>query len=240
VIGGDGTLGHIVGRFYRDTGSSPPLLLVPRGTANLMGQHLGFAANNPHPEETVIKALRAGRMRGIDVASANGRIMLMVAGVGIDAQVVREMDRVRTGPISVHDYALPAALALSKFQYPPLTVKVDGAVVVRDTPALAFIGNVPEYGTGFPVLPQARADDGLLDVCVVPCNSPTQLMEMMLYAVAGEHLNVEGVCYVKGSRVRIESLDPVAVQVDGDSAGDTPLEVHLLPVRLPLILPADS
>jgi YegS/Rv2252/BmrU family lipid kinase len=239
VIGGDGTLDEVVSRFYRDTGSSPPLLLVPRGTANLMGQHLGFAANNPHPEATVIAALRAGRMRAIDVATANGRIMLLVAGVGIDAEVIHEMHRLRTGPISKQDYVLPAALAFSRFQYPALTVKVDGRIVLRDAPALAFVGNVPEYGTGFPVLPNARADDGLLDVCVVPCDSPQQLLEMTLYAAAGELLHVEGVRYVKGSRIQIDSAEAVAVQVDGDAAGTTPLDVHLLPVRLPLILPAD-
>jgi YegS/Rv2252/BmrU family lipid kinase len=239
VIGGDGTLGDVVGRFYHETGGSPPILIVPRGTANLMGQHLGFAANNPHPESDVIAALQAGRMRAIDVASANGRIMLLVAGVGIDADVVHELARIRTGPIGKQDYVLPAALAFSQFRYPPLTVKVDGQVVLRDEPALAFIGNVPEYGTGFPVLPDARPDDGLLDVCVMPCQSPTQLVEMALYTAAGEHLTVEGVCYVKGQRIRIESAEPVAVQVDGDAAGATPLDVRLLPVRLPLILPAN-
>jgi len=239
VIGGDGTLGEVVGRYYREMGGSPPILLVPRGTANLMGQHLGFRANDPHPESGVLAALKAGRMRAVDVASANGRIMLLVAGVGIDGEVVHELARLRTGPIGKQDYVLPAALALSRFTYPPLTVKVDGQVILRDEPALAFIGNVPEYGTGFPVLPDARPDDGLLDVCAMPCASPAQLAEIALYAAAGEHLTVEGVRYVKGQRVQIESVEPVAVQVDGDAAGNTPLEVHLLPVRLPLILPAN-
>jgi diacylglycerol kinase family enzyme len=240
VIGGDGTVDDVVGRFYKDTGSAPPILVVPRGTANLLGQHLGFAANNPNPQATVVAALKANRVRGIDVARANGKIMLLVAGVGIDGEVVHALARVRKGPIHKDAYVLPAAWALSTFTYPPLTVKVDGRVILRNEPALAFIANIPEYGTGFSIVPGARADDGLLDVCVVPCESPTQLVEMTLYAAAGEHLNVEGVQYVKGERVVIESPEPAAVQVDGDAAGNTPLEVHLLPVRLPLILPAES
>ena len=59
-------------------------------------------------------------------------------------------------------------------------------------------------------------------------------------AIARSYLSEEGVVYVKGKRVRVETPGadrPVPVQVDGDAAGHTPVDIDLLPVRLPFIVP---
>jgi diacylglycerol kinase family enzyme len=101
---------------------------------------------------------------------------------------------------------------------------------------MAFIGNVPEYGTGFSLLPKARSDDGVLDVCVLPCSSRLQLIKLFLLAATGEHINAEGVVYTNGQRVRITSQQSVAVQIDGEASGHTPLDIKMLPTRLPFIV----
>jgi len=163
-----------------------------------------------------------------------------MTGVGFDAAVVHELDRLRTGPISYVDYVLPAALALRDYEYPSLRVTVDGREVWRPAPAVAFVGNVREYGTGFPILPHARPDDGELDICVMPCRSPFDLARLFLRSLTGEHLREEGVVYLRGRHVLIESpgaTRPVPVQIDGDAAGHTPIRIDLLPVRLPFIVP---
>jgi diacylglycerol kinase family enzyme len=77
----------------------------------------------------------------------------------------------------------------------------------------------------------------LLDVCALPCRTPIELAELFLRVMAGEHLGMEGVAYVKGKHVRVESSEPVPVQLDGDEAGHTPIEVDLLPFRLGFIVP---
>ena len=239
VIGGDGTLREVAERLIR-ADILPPLLPVPLGTANLMGKHLGIRWDESNVEERVIAAVRRHRILPLDAARANGRLMLLVAGVGYDAQVIHELDRLRRGPISFRHYLLPALIALRQFPAAPLRVVLDGREIFPQAPALAFVGNLAEYGTGFPILPHARPDDGLLDVCVVPCRSRSELLRLFLQAAAGEHTGVEGVVYRKGRRVRIESPVAVPVQVDGDAAGHTPLEIDLLPVRLPFIVPQGS
>ena len=241
AIGGDGTLRSVADRLARECGDAscpvPPLLVVPLGTANLMGRHLGIRWDNATMEDEVARVIRAGKTLDLDAARANGRLFLLMAGVGFDAHVVHELDRVRTGPIRYASYLLPAALAVKAYSYPPLTVSVDGKTVFRNKPGFAFVGNIAEYGTGFPILPHARADDGLLDVCVLPCGAPTDLVNLFLKAAAGEHLTEEGVVYLKGKHVKVESAEPVPVQLDGDSAGHTPLEIDLLPTRLAFIVP---
>ena len=254
VIGGDGTL-RGVAQWAIDSAfpnqeamcasgelaNLPyPLLIVPMGTANLMGKHLGVNWTDENIGEEVAQALAAANVRQLDVARTNGGIFLLMAGVGFDAWVVHELDRVRSGPIDLMNYIMPAVKAIAEYQFPRLEVTVDGKKVFKKAPALALVGNIREYGTGFAILPQARPDDQLLDVCVMPCASPKDLIKLALSAAAGEHVQQEGVVYVKGRNVRIESATPVPVQVDGEPAGQTPVDIDLLPCRIPFIVPSSS
>jgi YegS/Rv2252/BmrU family lipid kinase len=240
VIGGDGTLRTVCDSLVRILGPErvPPIAVVPMGTANLMGRHLDIDWRDRNVDQRVVDAIVAGRVTQLDVAKANDRLFLLMVGVGIDAHIVHELDRLREGPIDLTSYILPAALAFQAYAFPPISVSVDGKNIFPSGRAMAFVGNVAEYGTGFPVLTQARSDDGLLDICVLPCSSRQEMLKMALLVVAGEHLEAEGVIYTKGKRVRIDAPDPVPVQIDGDPAGHTPLVIELLPFRLPFIVPA--
>jgi YegS/Rv2252/BmrU family lipid kinase len=241
TIGGDGTLRAGVERLIDhakgDPARIPPVLVVPLGTANLMSRHLGIAWNDDTIAQQVAMALLKGRTQQLDAARANERLFLLMAGVGIDAMVVHELDRLRNGPIDLTSYALPALLAIHRYDYPPLRVEIDGEVVCNNTPAMAFVGNTPEYGTGFPILTQARSDDGLLDVCVLPCETRLQVIRLLMHAATGDHVREEGVIYRKAKRVKITSPQEVPVQIDGDAAGHTPLNIELLPYKLPFIVP---
>ncbi len=241
MIGGDGTVRAVARALYhhekRDNASGPPLLIVPMGTANLLGRHLGLSWDDHHLPARVADAIGNHHVVHLDTACANDELFLLMAGIGIDAGIVHELARIRDGPIQLASYVLPAALALRAYHYPALTVTVDDKTIARDLPSIAFVGNVKEYGTGFPLLPHARPDDGLLDVCVLPCRTPQDAARHFLYAAAGEHLQSEGVVYTTGKSIRITSSEPVPVQIDGEAAGHTPLDIRLMPIRVPFIVP---
>jgi YegS/Rv2252/BmrU family lipid kinase len=241
TIGGDGTLRAAAQRlldgYGGDAAGVPPILVVPLGTANLMVRHLGIAWNEATLEDHVVSAILARRTMHLDAARANGKLFLLMAGVGIDASVVHELDRVRRGPIDMTSYATPLLLALSRYAFPSLAVEVDKRRVFGPQPAMAFVGNIPEYGTGFPILSRARPDDALLDVCILPCGSRAQIIRLAMLAATGDHLSEEGVVYTKGRCVRIESPQQVPVQIDGEASGHTPLEIELLPSRMRFIVP---
>jgi diacylglycerol kinase (ATP) len=239
-IGGDGTVRGVARRLFQRFGErTPPLLVVPMGTANLLGRHLGTIWRDRELAGRASQAIQALKTVRMDAATANGELFLLMAGIGLDGTIVHELDRVRTGPIDFTSYALPAALALGFYKYPPLTVQVDGKLLCRNLRSVAFVGNIKEYGTGFPILPYAKPDDGLLDVCVLPCASRADAIRQLMLTASGDHVAGEGSIYVKGKIVRVESSEPVPVQIDGEAAGHTPLTCELMPVRLPFVLPAE-
>jgi diacylglycerol kinase family enzyme len=208
------------------------------GTANLMGKHLGIRWRATHLVDQLQRAIEHGKVVHLDCATANGELFLLVAGVGLDGKVVHELTRLRKGPITYLSYARPLLSALAGYHFPPISVTVDGKRVFGPAPGVAFIGNIKEYGTGFPVLSRADPTDQKLDTCVLPCRNTLELLEHGMWATVGEHMRSEGVVYTLGQHIEITSPQSVPVQIDGEAAGHTPLTIDLLPVRLPFIVPA--
>jgi YegS/Rv2252/BmrU family lipid kinase len=235
TIGGDGTLRGVADFLLQTVGPEkfPPLVVVPLGTANLMRQHL----NLDWDAADIDRVIDEHRVVHLDAARANGELFLLMAGIGIDAAIVHELDRIRSGPISKLSYLLPTAMALKDYTFPSMSVELDGKLVFKNAPALTFVGNVAEYGTGFPILPDAQSADGLLDVCVLPCKNIQKLAELALRTVVNEHKQMPGVVYARGRQIRVHTDNPVPVQLDGDPGGHTPLTIELLQHRLPFIVP---
>jgi YegS/Rv2252/BmrU family lipid kinase len=237
AIGGDGTLRAAAARCLELRGTIPPLLPVPMGTANLMARHLGINWPAAELADRAVQSVRRGQITLLDAAQANGQLFLLMAGVGLDAQIVHDLHRLRTGPIRRASYLIPALMTLARYKYPPIRVLIDGATACEMAPAVAFAANVSEYGTGFALLPQARPDDGLLDVCIIPVKNSAEALWHFLRAAVGEHLSGQGVIHARGKQIVIESLRPVPMQIDGEPAGFTPAHIDLLPMRVPFVLP---
>ncbi len=237
VIGGDGTLRTVADRLLRAS-HPPPLIPVPMGTANLMARQLRMPRISAASAASWVSgALQSGDIVRFDVARANQKLCLLMAGIGFDGEIVHELAKSRRGPIRFASYVLPAARAFASYRFHSLRVFADGKNVFPGRPAIAFVGNSPEYGTGFPVLPQADPRDRLLDLCVLPCRSVPELLQWGLAVLTGTHLAGKGVVSLRAKHVLIESSQPVPVQVDGDAAGYTPVAIDLLPTQLSFMVP---
>ena len=237
VLGGDGTLRAVANRLLA-LAHPPPLIPVPMGTANLMARQLRIPRISAASVSSWVSgALQCGNLVLHDAARANDQLCLLLAGIGFDGQIVHDLARKRSGPIHYLSYLFPAARALGTYPFHAINVIADGVEVFASRPAIAFVGNSREYGTGFPVLPQADPRDGWLDLCVLPCTSRAELLQWGMMIVAGTHLSRPGAVSLRARHLRIESPQPVPVQVDGDAAGFTPLSIDLLPTQLSFMVP---
>ncbi len=227
AVGGDGTLNEVINGL---ADRSTPVVAWGTGTENLLATELGM----PRDAAGVARALLTGEPFPFDLGVLNGRRFAAVAGIGFDAECVQRVSRTRRGHISYRDYFWPLWRTFWAHRFPPLRVEVDGACVFEGT-GLALIGNIARYSVGLRLLPHARYDDGLLDVCVMPCASRTGLLAHAVSALRGRHVGRGGVVYCHGREVVVSSSASVPVELDGELAGVLPATCTILPRVLTLL-----
>lgn len=228
VIGGDGTVNDVI------NGPVPPGVpvgLLPFGTSNVLASSLGL----PRDPGAVVESIRRGKTRPIDLIERDGRRFAAVAGVGFDAYVVMALARHRSGTITKLSYTVPIARAMSRYRFPPLRVRVDSRPVGSGV-GFVILGNVWNYGGFFRVVPRARPDDGLIDVCVFDGRSRSDLLRYLSAAPFGLHLAFPDVRYLRGREVTVESDEDVPVELDGDPAGTLPARFRILPRDVTLLV----
>jgi diacylglycerol kinase (ATP) len=231
VRGGDGTVREAIDGLV---GRPVPLIVLPAGTENIVARHFGFT----NSVDAVVRTILHGQPTPQDVGVINGKPFFIVVGVGFDAEIVHQLAQSRRGHISYLTYVRPIWQTFWRHRFPPVRVYVDDRQVFEG-PALAFVGNLPRYAIGLRLLAQARSDDGLLDVCILPCAGRATLLGHALRTLGRAHVGHAGVQYYQTRSVRIEAAGPseVPVEIDGDPGGHLPIDCSILPSAVQLLLP---
>jgi len=221
IVGGDGTVNEVVNGL---ADRKIPCAILRTGTENLLARALDM----PECIDQVVQTLLRGRISSLDAGEINGRRFLAVAGAGFDAECVARMEKIRSGHITHLHYVWPILHTFCAHRFPLLQVEADGHQIFDDR-GLVFIGNVRRYGGGFHIYANARYDDGLLDVCALPCTTRRALTKHVWRIFRHWHIGRGGAVYRQCRDIRIVSPDTVPVQVDGEYAGTLPIECRVLP-----------
>ncbi len=229
AVGGDGTVHEVADGL---AGSPLPLVVWPTGTENLFAKSFRFRAE----AKSALACLREGRPMSIDLGQANGRSFLIVAGMGFDAEVVHRLVSMRTGHITHLSYSAPLWRTFWEHRFPHFRVYDEHTLLWRGQ-GMVFIGNMPRYSLGLRVIRDAVCDDGLLDLCILPCRGRLGFIGHSLRTMVRRHIEHGGVLYRRLSRIRIESDGPVPVELDGEAAGRLPLAVTVRPQALRVLVP---
>lgn len=164
-----------------------------------------------------------------------------IAGLGLDAETNRRANRMPGWIRRRGGYALAALRALASYCPPVVSLHsydARGQESCLDGPVLfAAIGNAPEYGSGIRMLPQAKLDDGQLDLCFVPAMSKRLVLLNFHRIYSGTHLLVPKVRYLRTTQVFLESHQPIPIYADGEYLCQTPAEISAAPKALRVIVP---
>lgn len=229
VVGGDGTVCEVA---HGLSGSDVPLVIWPTGTENLVAKSLGFKPD----AELIASCIARGQDRPLDVGVANGRSFLVVAGTGFDAEVVHRLVRTRRGHITHLSYAGPIWRTFWEHRFPLMRVFNEGRLFWEGQ-GMVFLGNMSRYALGLPVVRDARPDDGLLDLCIFACRDRRQLIAHSVRTLFKRHVEHPDVRYARVRQVRVESDQPVPIELDGDPAGHLPLEALVRPAAVRVRIP---
>ncbi len=228
AAGGDGTIGLLVNRLPART----PFALLPQGTENLLAKFLQI----PFPPEQVARIIDAGTTIRMDAGRANGRLFLVMASCGFDAEVVHQVHRSRTGHIRHWAYAKPIINSIRKYRYPTLSVRCDNeAEPIRMK--WAFVFNAPRYAMGLPIADGADAMDGKLDLCGFRGGNLINGLMYLAGIVTRQHRRWRDTVMRQVTRICVEADEPVPFQIDGDPGGHLPLDIRVVPQRVHMIVP---
>ena len=250
IFGGDGTIHRHLGQLIK---LRLPVLVVPAGSGNDFARALGLKKFRDSLAAWRRFSRDAGNVREIDlgvIAAANAdgasapheHYFACVAGVGLDGEVARRANGLPRWLRGHGGYALSAAPSI--FTFAPFPMKVltppdapSGTWVSRsDQPTmLAAFANTPQYGGGMKIAPQAKMDDGLLDVCILGAVDPFKLFCMFPTVYAGRHLGIKEVNYFQAPQVRLETEHALDVYADGEYVCHTPIEVGVQPGAMKVV-----
>lgn len=237
AMGGDGTLqevGEGLVNAQAESVGQPAVRLgvIPVGTGNDFAKMLAPTLD----WRAACTRIAHGQTRRVDVGRINGRVFLNNVGIGFDAQVGIEAQKIRwLHGQAVYLAALARNMVLS-YRTPEVSVHLDGEMV-KQSITLLTIGNGRCSGGGFWLTPQAEVDDGLFDICLVRGLSKLQMLALVPSAMQGTHITAKPVRMTRARQVTITSADPLPVHADGEIlyTDAHELTVELLPAVLDVI-----
>lgn len=235
AAGGDGTVSAVAAALI---GSSIPLGVIGRGTANAFANALGI----PTSLEAACCVITEGATRVVDAASCSSRAMILLAGVGLEAETIRNADRVAKDRLGVLAYVFAGFRQIRDLELFAAELEIDGSRKIEVSAGAITVANAAPATS---ILAQGPAgvipDDGLLDLTIVAPESTLDIMaasyNLLRSALRGEAATQQSVGYLRAKHFKITTQPAQRVMVDGELIGHTPLEVTCIPHSLTVCTP---
>ncbi|MCU0548008.1 MAG: YegS/Rv2252/BmrU family lipid kinase [Leptolyngbya sp. Prado105] len=233
VSGGDGTVSSAATAVIR---TGIPLGVIARGTANAFANALGI----PTAIEVACETILNQQTKTVDVAFCNQLPMVLLAGIGFEAETVQLASREAKNRFGILAYILAGLRKLQTLEQFEAEVETDDRVISFTASALTIANAAPATS----VLAQGPAglvvDDGLLDLTIVaPANRTSAIAatyHLLQSALSGNPAERDDVGYLRSKRFRVTTTPPQKVVVDGEMVGTTPIEVECVPAGLTIFM----
>jgi YegS/Rv2252/BmrU family lipid kinase len=233
--GGDGTLSAAAEALM---GTSIPLGVISRGTANAFASALGI----PDTIEAACQTILAGKTKVVDTALCNGKPMVLLVGIGFEAEVVEKADRETKNRLGMLAYILAGVKQLRDFDTFEATIETDDRVITVNAAAVTIANAAPPTS----ILAQGPAgiiyDDGLLDLTVVApenrAGAIASAYHLLQTALRGDAAERDDIGYMRARRIKVTTNPPQKVVLDGEIVGTMPIEVECIPGGLTILVPA--
>jgi YegS/Rv2252/BmrU family lipid kinase len=244
VAGGDGTLAEVAtGLLRAQLESYAELALLPMGTGCDFARTLGV----PRDADAALEVVRTGKARRIDAGYARyadragapaDSWFLNAASFGVSGLVVEHARRVPRWLGATAAFAVATVRALLEHRSARVKLRVDGELVHDAELALGAAANGRQFGGGMRIAPDARLDDGLLDVVCIADVGGLRLIPKLPKLYRGTLLSDPVVRFWRGRQIEADAAPgTVALELDGEAVGALPARIELVPGALSVIGP---
>ncbi|MBO8171247.1 MAG: diacylglycerol kinase family lipid kinase [Bacillaceae bacterium] len=229
AVGGDGTVHEVAQALI---GTPIPLGFIPAGSGNDFARALNLSTRYKKAFKHIpaINTLEASR---IDVARINDRYFVNGAGIGFDGAVAKHINESQLKPrlnrlkLGRFAYLFSALKLFFTFQPTDMDLIVDGKTYHFSGVWLIAVSNIPFYGGGMKICPDASCEDGSLDICIAHNMSRIHFLKSLMKVFAGNHVREPGVRIMRGKNIEVRSDSPVPVHTDGETCHTTPVHISI-------------
>jgi YegS/Rv2252/BmrU family lipid kinase len=232
--GGDGTLSAAATALV---GTDIAFGIISRGTANAFATALEI----PDTIESACETILQGKTRKVDAAYCNGQPMVLLAGIGFEAETVELADREAKNRFGMLAYVMAGVQQLQNLETFEAQIETKDRIITVSAAAVTVANVAPPTS----ILAQGPAgllvDDGLLDLTIVaPVNKAGAIAaayHLFQSASAGTAAEREDIGYLRASRFKVTTNPPQKVVLDGEMVGLTPIDIECVPSGLTVFVP---
>lgn len=229
VAGGDGSVHEAANALH---GTSAALAVVPGGTGNDFARALDI----PEDPGEALRIAISGKTRTIDAArieyrrrgKRRERVFVNIAEAGFGATAVARMDRL--GRLAGRTLAYPLGIlsALAAYRPKPVRVRLDDREWTVPRMTNLVVANGQYFGRGLRPAPDAKLDDGLLDVLLLENFSHGDIATKVAKLKNGPPPGMPGMRTFRAERVEVDGPESVLVEADGEVLGNIPMRVVVM------------
>lgn len=226
IVGGDGTINEAINGIKYDI----PVGIVPAGTGDDFIKNVSLGKSTKEKIRTAIN----GDVIRIDLGQCNDRKFANGVGIGFDGQIVEDMTAKQVPFLKGHAaYYYHVLRILGGYRERTFKYTLDGKTVSNEL-ILLTIGNGTTFGGGFKLMPNAKLNDGYLDICEIGKISPLRRFLNIIRLSRGSHDSLKEVEFHRVKEVVVEANDLLFAHIDGEQIGKPPFEIKVLPDALQL------
>ena len=224
---------------FRVRKTNIPIAIFPAGSGNDTAK-LFRLTDTP---SKFIAGLLDGRTTSIDLLNVNGHYGITVAGAGVDSIIGNRVNHSFYKPIlnklgiGSLSYTIAAVISLLTFKPFNGTITIDGEKRTLNNAWLIACGNTNSYGGGLDICPLALPTDGILNITALhDVGRLTVLLRLFPAFLRGGPILKDGISYIEGKEIIIETDRPIPAIVDGEIIASTPLHITVHENALQLLL----
>ena len=234
IAGGDGT---VMAAVTAMASCDVPLAILPTGTGNLLARNLDLPIND---EKACLDIAISGRVRTIDVASVDDdRKFAVMAGLGFDAAIMRDAPEGLKKRVGWPAYVVSAAKHL-RGRGIRVAITLDDGEKLHRRVRTVVVGNVGKLQGNIPLLPDARPDDGILDVVVIATRNVVDWARVTGRVVRRAHVPDRRMERFTCQHVLVEASHLQPRQLDGDVIEDSrSMDIRIEPGALKVMVAAE-
>lgn len=209
--------------------------ILPQGTGNLLAINLGI----PQALDKSIQVLLQGETKRIDLGKLGDYYFALNAGAGFDADIMASVSRDLKKRIGILAYFWEGIRRLFGARKTTFRLIADDHKRMRVRGISVFISNAGNFlGPFLTLTPEARPDDGILDVCIIGTRKNQDYVPALAQVITRQYNQPFGkIKHFQCRKLRIETSRPLAVQADGNVISQTPVEITIIPHALAVRVP---